>query len=654
MSGPKDFRAAMRAAGLEYAGPIISDGKLHRFKAESDHDRNSWFVLHAGPPAAGAFGCWKRGFKDSWCDRNGELSQEDWDRVRNQWQAAEREREHSEQARHTKARKLAAWILNRSNPARTLHRYLSGKGVGVFGSLREYRDALVVPLRDATGELHSLQFINADGSKRFLAGGRIAGCWFDLANNPDGALVLCEGYATGASIHAATGLAIVCAMNSGNLKAVAETLRRLHPTRELIIAADNDAFTVINGQPKNPGLDAATEAVRSINAKLAVPQFQDVSTKPTDFNDLHQLASLPEVARQIQAATMLLTAPDLHAAPPKNVSKPAITLPHETDELEAAPFPVDALPPNIALMVRGVAIALRVPDSMPGLMALALTSASIGKGLVLKWSDELPPTPANLFVMLSAESGTGKSVCYKKIAAGFLAFERDMQEHWRKDVMPQLQGDLRYAEGQLKKLDRKLAKDSTTEQEAERCRAEQKYHLAQKSELEAKLHEPQLSIQDATVEKAAAVMHWNDETIFSTSSDARKLVDNLLGRYSANKNLADDGIYLNAFSGDDVKVDRQGREGVRLAKPCLTMLWALQPDALDMLLGEQSLQQGGFLARCLLAHTHAEPQLLGGESRGFSDDTRNRWENLVRALLVTYRQPKTLPAREPESLETEI
>ena len=47
------------------------------------------------------------------------------------------------------------------------------------------------------------------------------------------------------------------------------------------------------------------------------------------------------------------------------------------------------------------------------------------------------------------------------------------------------------------------------------------------------------------VEKAATVMHCNDETIFSTSSDARKLVDNLLGRYSAKKKFADDGIYLN-------------------------------------------------------------------------------------------------------------
>lgn len=646
MSAEENFRAALHAAGLDYAGPIPADGKLHRIKIEGDKERNSWFVLHVGPPAAGAFGCWKRGVKETWCERNGQLSQEEWNRVREQWKEAEREREQSEQARHAKARRLAAWILSRSRPARTLHRYLSSKGVKVFGDLREWRDALVLPLRDDHGDLHGLQFIREDGSKRFLKGGRIAGCSFIVAEKPDGPLVACEGYATGASIHEATGLAVVCAMHAGNLKAVVETLRKLHPNREIIIAADNDTFTMVNGQPKNPGLDAAMEAARCINAKLAAPQFQDVSTKPTDFNDLHRLAGLSEVARQIQATTIPSPAPDIHSAPRK-ISKPLITLPPE-DQADAAdtpqPFPVECLPPDIALMVRGVALALRVPDSLPGVMALALVSASIGKGLVLDWRPGKAPTPANLFFLLSADSGTGKSECYKMVAQPFLAFERAMQEYWRKEVQSKLQADLRYHEGQLKKLDRKLAKDSTTEQEAERCRAEQKYHLAQKSELEAKLHEPQLSIQDATVEKAATVMHHNDETIFSTSSDARKLVDNLLGRYSANKRLADDGIYLNAFSGDDVKVDRQGREGVRLANPCLTLLWALQPDALNMLLDEQSLQQGGFLARCLPAHTWAEPQHIGGESRGLSDETRARWETLIHNLLATYRQPRSLPA----------
>lgn len=379
---------------------------------------------------------------------------------------------------------------------------------------------------------------------------------------------------------------------------------------------------------------------------LRVVELPDLNGQPVkDAADYFAAGATAEDFRAVVTQAVPFAPP----AVPQEVSNPLPALPEE-DEPEAAPapFPTDRLPPTLALMVRAVAVALRVPDALPGTMALALVAASIGKGLTLDWRRGKAPTPANLFVIPSAESGSGKSECYKLLATPFLAFERAMQERWRKEVLPQHQADLHYAEGQLKKLDRKLAKEGTTQVEAERCRGELQFHLARVEELK-ELNEPQLSIQDATVEKAATVMHWNDETIFSTSSDARKLVDNILGRYSANKKLADDGIYLSGFSGDDVKVDRQGRESVRLENPCLTLLWALQPDALDMLLGEESLQQGGFLARCLIAHTHAEPQPIDGMEGGVPDAARARWEALVRGLLVGYRQPATLPATKAEA-----
>lgn len=412
---------------------------------------------------------------------------------------------------------------------------------------------------------------------------------------------------------------------------------------DVVLIADKD-------EPGRRHVALVAGKLHGIAKTLRVVELPDFNGQPVkDAADYFAAGATAEDFRAVVTQAVPFTPP----AAPRDVSNLIPALPEE-DALDAAaaPFPTDCLPPALALMVRAVADALRVPDALPGTMALALVAASIGKGLTLDWRPGKAPTPANLFVMPSAESGSGKSECYKLLATPFLAFERAMQEHWRKEVMPQHQADLRYAEGQLKKLDKTLAR-ATDPQEVDRSRGEMQFHLARIEELKTLLHEPQLSIQDATVEKAATVMDWNDETIFSTSSDARKLVDNILGRYSANK-LADDSIYLSAFSGDDVKVDRQGREGVRLANPCLTLLWALQPDALDMLLGEASLQQGGFLARCLLAHTHAEPQPIDGAEGGVPDATRARWEALVRGLLVAYRQPATLPATETEADESAL
>jgi hypothetical protein len=416
-----------------------------------------------------------------------------------------------------------------------------------------------------------------------------------------------------------------------------------------------DATLVLFPQNDPPRPDCtqtpAQKWTNDVAANASCKTVQLVTT-PGDFKDLNDALRAGLAPEQFQTllagAQPYIPQADLHATLPPKVSASLIELPDDQSEPEAEPFPIECLPPDIALMVRAVATALLVPDSLPGLMALAIVAAGIGKGLVLDWRPGKNPTPANLFIIPTAESGSGKSECFKILAAVFMAFERAMQEHWRKETLPLLQTDLRFHETQLKKLDRKLGKDSTSADETDRLRGEMKYHLAFVEELKSKLHEPQLSIQDATVEKAATVMHWNGETLFSVSGDARKLVDNLLGRYSANKKIADDAIYLNSFSGDDVKVDRQGREGVRLANPCLTLLWALQPDALNLLLNEDSLQQGGFLARCLLAHTRAEPQHIGSEINPILDDTRAHWENLVRNLLITYRQPSTSPDLEPK------
>src|SRR5208283_2962143 len=74
---------------------------------------------------------------------------------------------------------------------------------------------------------------------------------------------------------------------------------------KIIIAADNDQWT-----EGNPGLTKATEAARKTAALLAVPVFQDITTKPTDFNDFHQLEGLDAVRRCIETAEPLTGKPE--------------------------------------------------------------------------------------------------------------------------------------------------------------------------------------------------------------------------------------------------------------------------------------------------------------------------------------------------------
>ena len=302
----ENFRNAMAKHGLDYAGPIIADGRLRKFKANGDRRRNSWYVLfppNQSVPAGAAFGCHRRGFKENWNSKlPGQMTDDQWRAFREGLTRIESERQRAADSRQARARKTAEWILRRATPVAS-HPYLARKAVGAHGELRMRGAELVLPLRDAAGVLQSLQFIAADKrydgdrDKDFLSGARIAGTCFTVSDRPDGALVLCEGYATGASIFEATGFATVCAMNCGNLLAIAKGWREKFPAREIIIAADNDQWT-----DSNPGLTKATEAAKAIGAKLAVPQFSDTTGKPTDFNDLAALAGIPEIKRQIESA----------------------------------------------------------------------------------------------------------------------------------------------------------------------------------------------------------------------------------------------------------------------------------------------------------------------------------------------------------------
>ena len=309
----EDLRSEMALAGIPYSGPIEATGKLIRFSADGEKGMASWYVLYTdGVVPAGAFGCWRRGISldYKYTNGNGNLSKEELAEIRAKMERAKNDRRSAEEKRISEAKSRASQILSSCVPATIDHPYLRAKRVGSFGEIRvasgdfvvsqdwilPIAGCLVVPIRDIEGTLHTLEFIAPDkrfgkeGNKRnkeLLFGGDPKAHFYPLADSGSGPVVLCEGYATGASIHEATGWAVYCARNAGNLQPVAAVLRKKFPNRLIIVAADNDRFTTKpDGSPWNPGLDAANAAARSIKAAVVIPEFDENDLSSTDFNDL--------------------------------------------------------------------------------------------------------------------------------------------------------------------------------------------------------------------------------------------------------------------------------------------------------------------------------------------------------------------------------
>ncbi|NMF98325.1 toprim domain-containing protein [Aromatoleum toluolicum] len=278
------FRDAMRGAGIIPPAVIHADGQLHRFHMEGDKRgrKNGYYILHQDGRAAGAFGHWKMSLRSTWAATSSRLSYAEREAfaelVRAARAKADAERRAEHEARANDAR--AEWV--RAHPANPAHPYLVAKAVKPH-NLRQIRHALIVPLYDAYGLLWNVQRIQANGSKRFRTG-RAGGLFSPIGELANVArLLICEGWATGATLHEESGHPVLCAMNAGNLPPVAMAARTAWPGAELVICADNDRHT-----PGNPGVTKATEAAKATGARLIVPEFPE-GADGSDYNDLAAL-----------------------------------------------------------------------------------------------------------------------------------------------------------------------------------------------------------------------------------------------------------------------------------------------------------------------------------------------------------------------------
>ena len=284
MDGVIAFRDALQAVFDALDWLPVADGGIHRFHVPGDRtgSQNGWYVLFLDGIASGCFGSWKAGTSHTWSSRE-PANPLEAKQVRQRIEQARRQREAEQHQRQQAATQYAARQWRDARRADPAHPYLSAKGCRPY-NLRQLGDVLLVSLYHG-GELVNLQRIGPDGSKRFLSGGRVKGCYSPLGIITTGQpLYLCEGWATGATLHAETGHPVACAMNAGNLLETGRHLQRRHPEAVLIVAGDDDRQT-----EGNPGKTAAIAAAAGLGCSLILPPWPaDAPPHLSDFNDLRQ------------------------------------------------------------------------------------------------------------------------------------------------------------------------------------------------------------------------------------------------------------------------------------------------------------------------------------------------------------------------------
>jgi putative DNA primase/helicase len=275
----------MRQFGLD-PGIIEWTGKWVSFHSpgQEGRKRSASYRAFADPPVNVQFRCFKTGVDEHWWAKNGKSDAFDPEK----WAQVQKEREEERQIEWAKAAKKARKRWDAAGEPSNRHPYLVAKGIEDPQGIRQEGTTLLVPMKsfDMGAPIVSLQEIHTTGEKRFMKGCRAAGTRTTIGSGDyKDKLYMTEGWATGMSIHEVTGDPVVVAFSSNDLMGVAREMKQRRPQAEIIIAADNDRWS---STPKgmNPGVIAAREAASAIDGLVAIPDFVDLTGKPTDFNDL--------------------------------------------------------------------------------------------------------------------------------------------------------------------------------------------------------------------------------------------------------------------------------------------------------------------------------------------------------------------------------
>lgn len=305
----REFADKLRDFGLDLGGRLpIMDGNIHRVPLigkDNKEDLDGAYKLYDDGRPAGWAMDYTTGEKTKLVATGIVLSDKEREQQRAAWAQKKLDQEANLQKQYDLTAEKAQSLLKEFEPAPLDHPYLVNKGIDGLENTNLLFDReenrLIVPMQNEKGEVRGFQWIDETGNKRFMKDMEVTGNFAVIGNDAEknmqkSEIVLCEGYATGASLNMATGKPVAVSFNAGNLEAVGKKLREQFPHAKITIAADNDLNNAVN-----IGVEKAQKAAKAIGADVKIPTFNDKEKAAglSDFNDLHKSRGLDAVRKQL-------------------------------------------------------------------------------------------------------------------------------------------------------------------------------------------------------------------------------------------------------------------------------------------------------------------------------------------------------------------
>jgi phage/plasmid primase-like uncharacterized protein len=597
----------LRGAGL-LVDSIAFDGKLHRCPTQAKpKGKNGCYVAHEDAPASLWWRDWRSGEEGTWTAKGeGRLTPSEREALTLRMEESRKARKAEEERRHKEAAEKAKSIYDAAVDC-TGHPYLTRKRVqpvpGLKVSADPKYDSLIVPVVTEQKELAGLQFILPDKpedgrDKNFLTGTDKTGHFFPIGGKDTGKpLLICEGVATGLSLHECLELPVLVAFDAGNLLPVAELARRLYPEREIILCADYDDPGKGYPNPGGIGVAKATEAALAIGGSLAVPHHEG---RKVDWNDLHRLMGAGEVRAQFMNHRKPEARQDGQEPEESRILPPP------------PPVPLEAFPDEVQIMLKEASETFTVPMQIPVACLLAVLSCLVGGTRLISlrssWKE-----PGNIWIVTVAASGIGKTPCATAFFSPIKRLEYEAFKQWRDEY-------------------------ATYENELELVRKERTRAKRGESMPERPIQPKrrQAYVDDATVEALGEVLSENPRGIMWRKDELAGLIADLDKYSSGNSGGGTRSRLLSSYDGQEWKTSRTSdpRRNLYIPHAFVGIFGGIQPAMLPKVFeaGASGVDEAsGFLQRFILIRAEREKPGYWTE-RSLSQSSKDLIASIVAAL----------------------
>lgn len=298
-------------------------------------------------------------------------------------------------------------------------------------------------------------------------------------------------------------------------------------------------------------------------------------------------------------------------------------------------FPVDALTPTLKNYVTAIAESTQTPVDMAAVAVLTAVSAAMRNLYkVVGKEDWLEPT--NIYALTIAEPSERKSAV--------ITFATKPISSYVTEYNIKHKVDFEMSKAKKQRLENKknslLSQSKKKNDENNGADFNDNLQSVIEDLVNFKEEKPlKVFVDDTTPEKLVELLAENNGAMSVISSEGG-IFDVLSGTYSNKVNI---DVFLKAYTGDRITVERIMRNSISLDEPCLTILLSVQPVVIGDLMKNDKFRHRGLTARFL----YTEPKSYIGErnfnSKPVPEGVYEQYKELIYNILSEKRYAKAMP-----------